>query len=498
MKRERTSPLETRGTSGSVMAVALLTFAVLSMIMGTVALRTMTNYHTIIQVGGWQEAMLAAESGTDIGMCALRKTLTDPANAWNGWTTTAANGVTLPNNGKRYVAPTLVHNGEGNTDVNFTVTVDAPAAPGSLIDSTGKQWYRIRSTGTTYLPATLRPGNDKRDRLLRKIDFLVDHVTHANLTRPQAVRTVEMIARPVSFDNALISAGVITLNDHDIVIDSFDSRDPAKSTNGNYDEAKFQQNGNIATDGSLIEAGNAHVYGDVYTNAGTVANAANVTGEQRTDFYQDLFPIPTPTWTVIQPSASTISGNTTLPALTGSSASNPTRYKVNSVGENGNTTLTFSASSPNTPSYIELWVTGDFTSTGTSQIVIDPGVKVKVYVAGNVAVTGNGFVNGDPNPKASDLQVLGIQPPRVGTTDPSVYQSRTVSIDGSGAFVGVIYAPNADVSLSNSGSKALYWGSIVGKTITMNGDTSVHYDEALSQDALTTDYRLASWFEDNR
>lgn len=488
----------TRGTSGSVMVIALLTFTILSMIMGTIALRTMTNYHTIIQVGGWQEAMLAAESGTDIGMAALRKTLTDPANAWNGWTTTDANGVTLPNNGKRYVAPTLVHNGEGNTDVNFTVTVDAPSAPNSLVDSAGKQWYRIRSTGTTYLPSTLRPGTDKRDRLLRKIDFLVDRRSNANLSRPQAVRTVEMIARPVSFDNALTSAGLIKLNDHDIVIDSFDSRDATKSTNGNYDPLKFQQNGNIATDGSLIDAGNAHIYGDVYTNAGTVANAANVTGTQRTDFYQDLFPIPTPTWTVIQPSPGSISGGFNFSALAGSSATNPTRYKVNSVTENGNSTLRFSAPSSNTTSYVELWVTGDFISTGTSQIVIDPGVKVKIYVAGEVTVSGNGFVNGDANPKASDLQVLGIQPPRVGAIDPPVYQSRTVSINGSGAFVGVIYAPNADVSLSNSGAKALYWGSIVGKTITMNGDTSVHYDESLTQDALTTDYRLASWFEDNR
>ena len=78
--------------------------------------------------------------------------------------------------------------------------------------------------------------------------------------------------RPVSsFNEAVMSVGVIDLTNQNIVIDSYDSRDPAKSTNGLYDVAKRQQNGDIATDGQLIDAGNAHIYGDVATNAGVVA-----------------------------------------------------------------------------------------------------------------------------------------------------------------------------------------------------------------------------------
>ena len=73
--------------------------------------------------------------------------------------------------------------------------------------------------------------------------------------------------------------GTLNLNNQNIVIDSYDSRDPAKSTNGLYDVAKRQENGDIATDGNLIQAGNAHVYGDVETNSGTATGVANVTGD---------------------------------------------------------------------------------------------------------------------------------------------------------------------------------------------------------------------------
>ena len=80
-----------------------------------------------------------------------------------------------------------------------------------------------------------------------------------------------------------MSVGVVDLKNQNIVVDSYDSTDPTKSTNGLYDAAKRQENGDIATDGQLIEAGNAQIHGDVATNAGTVSGAANITGVERTD-----------------------------------------------------------------------------------------------------------------------------------------------------------------------------------------------------------------------
>ena len=67
--------------------------------------------------------------------------------------------------------------------------------------------------------------------------------------------------------------------------------------------AKRQENGDIATDGNLIDAGNAHIYGDVATNSGTVTGAANITGIERTDFYQEPIPVGSAPWPSINPAS---------------------------------------------------------------------------------------------------------------------------------------------------------------------------------------------------
>src|SRR5581483_6227098 len=111
----------------SVIIMVLITFTVISMIVGVVVFRTLNNYHTLVQISSWQEALLAAESGNDTGMAALRATLSDSNNAWNGWSTADANGNTLANSGRTCAVSNITHTGEGNSQLNATVTVDAPA-----------------------------------------------------------------------------------------------------------------------------------------------------------------------------------------------------------------------------------------------------------------------------------------------------------------------------------------------------------------------------------
>src|SRR5207302_1637105 len=116
--------------------------------------------------------------------------------------------------------------------------------------------------------------------------------------RPQVSRRIEVIARPMSpFTAAVVARGNISFTDAGIVVDSYDSRDPNKSTNGQWDVSKRQQHGDVATDGTLISAGGAQIYGSVSTNNGTATGVANVTGEIRNDFYQDLISVNAPAWT---------------------------------------------------------------------------------------------------------------------------------------------------------------------------------------------------------
>src|SRR5207244_440273 len=118
------------------------------------------------------------------------------------------------------------------------------------------------------------------------------------------------------------------------------------------------------------------------------------------------------------------------------------------------------------------------------------GVKAKIYFAGNVSIAGNGMLNTNNQPL--DLQMFGIQPPTGSQTTPQV------SLGGNGQIIASVYAPNDNVSVNGGGSSGHVFGSIVGKTVTMTGVTNLHYDEALSSAGLINNYKIVSWFEDNR
>src|SRR5438309_1513153 len=96
-----------RAAEGNVMILVLLTFTVLSMLAASTIMIAMRNYRAVTQVGNWQEALLAAESGIDTAMAELRTTLSSPADAFASWSTTDANGNILPNNGRSYTPTAL-------------------------------------------------------------------------------------------------------------------------------------------------------------------------------------------------------------------------------------------------------------------------------------------------------------------------------------------------------------------------------------------------------
>lgn len=50
----------------------------------------------------------------------------------------------------------------------------------------------------------------------------------------------------------------------------------------------------------------------------------------------------------------------------------------------------------------------------------------------------------------------------------------------------------------SGGTADSIFGSFVGWTIGMTGIQSVHYDEALNDGGLISDFKVVSWFEDAR
>jgi hypothetical protein len=463
-----------------------MTIAILSLLAAEVIRLVSLKYQSALQTATWQEALLAAESGVDLGIVELRKSLFPaPNNAWSGWNNIPGNGVVS------YGLTTIPNSGLASTPMTIEVNVDAPA---SFVDPTnGWQYYRIRTVGTMPITGVPRVGDNKQDNRLRKLSLRFERFTNGILTAhsissPQVSRRIETIVRPVSsFDQAILSVGTIDLTNQNIVIDSYDSNDPTKSTNGLYDAAKQQQNGDIATDGNLIDAGNAHIYGDVATNSGTVVGAANITGTERDDFYQEPIPIGAPTWSAYNSSISNVASTTTLTASS-TSGSSASRYQLNSINLSGGKTLTLAGNANGSQTYIEIYVTGDISFTGSSQLIIQPGVSAKIYFKGNVDVAGNGILNSNNQP--SDLQLYGIQP-----TDSNSYH---VNLGGNGQIIAAVYAPNDDVTINGGGTNGHVFGSVVGKTVTMTGVTNLHYDEHLGTLGLINNYKIVSWFEDTR
>lgn len=438
-----------------------------------------------VQTATWQEALIAAESGIDLAVMELRKSLyPQPNHAWEGWSDVPGSGV------NSHGLTTIPNAGLANTPMTIEVNIDAPA---TLVDPTnGWQYYRVRTLGSIPLTGPPRVGYNKEDNRLRKLTLqslrVIDTLFTSETSAPHAARRVEAVVRPISsFEQALLAIGTLDLNNQNIVIDSYDSRDPAKSTNGFYDVAKRQQNGNIATDGSILDAGGAYVYGDVSTNSGNATGVANVTGVQRTDFYQDPIPIGAPNWPSINPSPSTVNNTTTLTASATKGASS-SRYLLNAISLSGSKTLTLAGNAAGSRTYIEIHVTGDISVTGNGQITVAPGVSATIFFDGNIDIAGNGVVNTNRSP--SDLLLYGVQP--------AAGANPHVSLGGNGQISAAVYAPGHDVTINGGGSSGHVFGSVVGKTAKMTGVTNLHYDEALGSGGLINNYKIVSWNEDTR
>jgi hypothetical protein len=389
----------------------------------------------------------------------------------------------------------IVRQGEGGVRSRAEVTVDAPL---HLRDRTGEQWYRIRAAGICDVPGGRIAAGAWQDSELRKFDLVFNRKTNKRVDVPSATRVIEAIAKPVgAFRLALFGTSSVNLNNHNILVDSYDSRDPEKSRNGFYPyddldsqgNPKRQENGDVATNGALLQAGNARIYGDAMTNGGTVLNAQNVKGEVRNDFFQEVFLVTRPTFeaSTINPLVA-VNGSTTIDAGTG----NGTRYQLSSVQLSGSEELRIRGASGGAPTYVQIVVTGNVSLSGQAQIRLDPNVYARIFVVGDADISGNGFVN--PN-KPTHLQIYGCDRP---LNPDGTRPLGNLKIAGNGGFSGCVYAPNYNVSLVGGGNTENVFGAFVGHTVTMTGVSSMHYDEALADGGLISDYKIVSWFEDER
>lgn len=538
-----------KSQNASVLIVAMLTITIMTLICATSLLVIGQNAGGGMQTAGWQQSMTAAESGVDVAIRALNTTISGSTSS-KPWTTGAggslwysANG-SLPTSGSGYsyeptggtaidtstatppdtshyyylpssAMPMNLTNTEGATSTKFWVTVDT-AGTTALNPSGSSQWYRIRSTGQTTYPANSvfmhRLFNNRLDNDLRNTIALVANKNGATYTNPTITRTVETIVQPTSVStstttnpfggkgmylkNALTMSGGGSIGHYN---SSFVSTNTFITSPTTYRSTDYTETlvGLMNANGSNLA--NAYIYGGMsYSTTGSAPqNTKNVEGAITSPFTATPPTTSDPSWAgtpdITYSGGGSLPFNTIgAPNATYNSEANAYKVKINgNFTVPGGKTLTFT--SPNggaSPTYIDVWVTGSFTTSGSGYITQPNGVHVTYYVDGSVTTSGGSFNN---------------QSGFAGNTQFIVVGNGSVTCSGSSNMIATIEAPNSAVTVSGTG---LFIGSLIGSTMNISGGASYYYDDYLTNytggagnitTTTTTNsgYAFASWFEDN-
>jgi hypothetical protein len=251
--------------------------------------------------------------------------------------------------------------------------------------------------------------------------------------------------------------------------------------------------------GSISLGSGGNVYGYARTSAAGTTSGGSVHGLGTTtndptrisnDFSASLPPITTPTPTTLN----VISGAvpTDFPLATHSvNAADGKYYFSFAAGKNISATTTIGTALPNKK---VVFIMNNHQGvdaigfTGSRTLTIRTGSSLTVYTNGDIKAMGNGMINGTTAGAnaCSSLIIYGT------TAAPS---TQIIKVGGNGQLYGAIYAPNADVELRGGGSSGMVLGSVVAKTINMNGGTDFHYDEALANLGGGNPFGIAKWRE---
>lgn len=276
----------------------------------------------------------------------------------------------------------------------------------------------------------------------------------------------------------------IQMNGNKLYVDSFDSTDPAHSdSNGSYDPNERKAGATVATNLGIEDAvsvGNADIYGrvatgiggnlDVLKNGVVGSTAWHDTGGlgvepgyASSDADLPFPPIDAP---VMGKAPPVVTSGSTVTLMLGSDV-----YEVGSL--TGEIEVSGTAT---------LIVRTEFSISGKNAIRIAPGGHLNLYVYASTAKFGTGSYNYENGGKAQNLRYFGM---------PS---NKAIEFNGSSSFVGVVYAPEAIVSMNGGGVGVNFMGSLMADTVQLNGSYAFHYDEGLEK-LGSPGFVITSWCE---
>jgi hypothetical protein len=322
------------------------------------------------------------------------------------------------------------------------------------------------------------------------------------------------------FSNGLVAKNSITFSGNNASVDGWNSN-PTNTAGVNipYTAAVANDSGQVGSTSvnvDSISVSNANIYG--YAAIGSNSLSGISVGSNGL-----VGPYGTPNGT-IDSTRVTYDFTTSFPDAT---AATTAGYTLPAISNGGTTTLPRAGDTPasdgkyyySIPSISlsgngnELAIAGgnvviNLTNTasttlsvaGQGSINIATGSTLAVYTAGNVSIAGNGVSNGTYDPadpissantpnQPSSFQLYGTLP----ATSAPPYQS--IAISGNGILSGVVYAPNASISLNGGGSSGQVLGAMVGNTVAVTGNSTFHYDESLANLGAGNLWGLSKWRE---
>lgn len=465
---------------GSVVIVSMILALALAAMAGGYISLTVQSMRLTQRTFYMNTAFNLAEAGAEHAIWCLKNGWTLPTDAWSGTAST-----------KTYI---------GN------------ASSPLYTDTQGSRaFFKIRVTGAD----TDRP------------EIVAEGIIAPPAGEPLSKQIRVRLSNGGLFSNGLVAKDRLTLNGGEI--DSYRSSlgDPVASPRG-YE---------ITVASTAIEIGDislgsaANIYGSVAIGAsdqsgfvstirgqilgpntaadedGVVQKGGNLIDTNRIayDYTQDF-----PDKTVPAIEAGTVV-STVLPTadsknliVIGNPAGSPTvRYQLPSVSiPNGKTLMIVGP--------VEFDVATTFTVSGNAALVIVDGTTTiatkqgnnwtytdydgvgaaKLYVAGNIAISGNGSLNAPYKPAA--LQVYGT----LSRADYEAGLRQSISVGGNGNLTAAVYAPNADIVMNGGGSSGYLAGAAVGRSVRVNGNGyRFRYDKDLEDLGDNLAYRVTNWAE---
>lgn len=270
------------------------------------------------------------------------------------------------------------------------------------------------------------------------------------------------------------------------ILDSFNSEDPSFSTAGLYDPAKSRDNcfvGTLSGDPGNLYIGNHLIYGkagcapggDIALGNGKVGSKAWIQSSLTSGKVEDghfvddvnlVFADPVvPFKSALVPGSGVVNG---VPYAYVFTTGN---YKMGQLSMSSSESAIVTGNAT-------LHVPGDFKMSGS--FTIAPGASFKLYLGGqDFSETGHGIVNSTG--RAANFVVFGVRPGN---------QSQSVFLTGGSSFIGVIYMPRADVTMTGHSSAT---GSIYANSVSFTGNVDFHADEALGFGPIR--FIITSWTE---